>query len=46
MITSPLRRAWRVVLVAVAATFLGACNEQLDAGSACPSLCPGLSVPI
>ncbi len=46
MMKSPLRRAWRVVLVAAAAASLGACNEQLDAGSACPSLCPGLSVPI
>ncbi|MBA4071770.1 MAG: hypothetical protein C0497_08050 [Gemmatimonas sp.] len=33
-------------LVAAAAASLGACKEQLDAGSACPSLCPGLSVPI
>lgn len=46
MMKSPLRRAWRVLLVAAAAASLGACNEQLDAGSACPSLCPGLSVPI
>ena len=46
MMKFPLRRAWRVVLVAAAAASLGACNEQLDAGSACPSLCPGLSVPI
>lgn len=30
----------------VATAVLGACNEQLDAGRACPSLCPGLSVPI
>jgi hypothetical protein len=46
MMKSPLRRAWRVVFVAAAAVTLGACNEHLDAGSACPSLCPGLSVPI
>ncbi len=41
-----LRRAWSVLAVAVATVVLGACNESLDAGSACPSLCPGLSVPI
>jgi len=41
-----LRRAWSVLVVASAAAALGACNEHLDAGSACPSLCPGLSVPI
>ncbi len=41
-----LRRALLAVVVAGSATALGACNEQLDAGSACPSLCPGLSVPI
>jgi len=41
-----LRRAWSVLAVASAAAALGACNEHLDAGSACPSLCPGLSVPI
>jgi hypothetical protein len=35
-----------VLFVASAAAVLGACNEHLDAGSACPSLCPGLSVPI
>lgn len=46
MIKSPLRRARHVVLAAAAAASLGACNEHLDAGSACPSLCPGLSVPI
>ena len=46
MMKSPNRRAWRVALVAAAAATLGACNEHLDAGSACPSLCPGLSVPI
>lgn len=40
------RRASSVLVVAVAAVALGACNEHLDAGSACPSLCPGLSVPI
>ncbi len=42
----PLRRAWSVLAVTVATLALGACNEHLDAGSACPSLCPGLSVPI
>lgn len=41
-----LRRAWSVLAVAVATVALGACNEHLDAGSACPSLCPGLSIPI
>ncbi len=41
-----LRRALSVLLLAFAAAALGACNEHLDAGSACPSLCPGLSVPI
>lgn len=46
MMIPPLGRASRVILAAVAAASLGACNEQLDAGSACPSLCPGLSVPI
>lgn len=42
----PLRRALVVAFVAVAAAAAGACNEQLDAGSACGSLCPGVSVPI
>ncbi len=46
MMKPPLRRAWRLVLVGAAASALGACNEHLDAGRACPSLCPGLSVPI
>ena len=41
-----LRRAFPVLLAATAVAVLGACNEHLDAGSACPSLCPGLSVPI
>lgn len=39
----------RVVLTLVAvigAAIAGACTEQLDAGAACPSLCPGLAVPI
>jgi hypothetical protein len=35
-----------LVAVAVAAAVAGACNEHLDAGAACPSLCPGLAVPI
>lgn len=43
---TPLRRAWSVLVLAVAAAVLGACNEHIDAGSACPSLCPGLAVPI
>lgn len=43
---TPLRRAWSVLALAVAAAVLGACNEHIDAGSACPSLCPGLAVPI
>lgn len=43
---TPLRRAWSVLVLAVAAAVLGACNEHLDAGTACPSLCPGLAVPI
>jgi hypothetical protein len=42
----PFRRAWPVLVVALAATALAACNESLDAGAACPSLCPGLAVPI
>jgi hypothetical protein len=42
----PLRRALLVLVAASAAAALGACNEALDAGSACPSLCPGLSLPI
>lgn len=46
MMSSPLRRALGVGMVALSAAGLGACAEQLDAGSACPSLCPGLSVPI
>lgn len=41
-----IRRALSVLAVATAAAALGACNEHLDAGSACPSLCAGLSVPI
>jgi hypothetical protein len=43
---NPLRRAWSVLALAVAAAALGACNEHIDAGSACPSLCPGLAVPL
>jgi hypothetical protein len=43
---SSYRRALLVSIVALATAALGACNEQLDAGAACPSLCPGLSVPI
>ena len=46
MTRTTLRRAWLVGAVASAAALLGACNEHLDAGSACPSLCPGLAVPI
>ncbi len=46
MIISPLRRALSVLAVAGAAAVAGACNEHLDAGAACPSLCPGLAVPI
>ncbi|MBM3907396.1 MAG: hypothetical protein FJ363_04850 [Gemmatimonadetes bacterium] len=46
MMSSPVRRALRVSVAAFAAAALGACAEQLDAGSACPTLCPGLSVPI
>ena len=42
----PFRRAWPVLVVALAAAALAACNESLDAGAACPSLCPGLAVPI
>ena len=42
----PLRRTWLVLSVALATVALGACNEHLDAGSACPSLCPGLAIPI
>ena len=41
-----LRRALSVLVVAGAAAAAGACNEHLDAGAACPSLCPGLAVPI
>jgi len=41
-----LRRALSVLVVAGAAAVAGACNEHLDAGAACPSLCPGLAVPI
>lgn len=41
-----LRRALMVLGAAFAAALTGACSEHLDAGSACPSLCPGLSVPI
>jgi hypothetical protein len=46
MTHSSLRRALGAGGLALAAAALGACAEQLDAGSACPSLCPGLSVPI
>ena len=38
-------RAWTELVEHTAAT-AGACAEHLDAGSACPSLCPGLSIPI
>lgn len=45
--TKPIfRRAWPALLVALAAGAMGACSEHLDAGSACPSLCAGLSVPL
>ena len=46
MITPLLRRALLSLAAVVAAAAAGACTERLDAGSACPSLCPGLSVPI
>jgi len=46
MIAVRLRRALVVAIFAGSSAALGACNEQLDAGSACPSLCPGISVPI
>lgn len=46
MTSSVLRRAVVVGSVALAALVGGACNEHLDSGAACPSLCPGLSVPI
>ncbi|MHB1310799.1 MAG: hypothetical protein ACYC3L_02190 [Gemmatimonadaceae bacterium] len=41
-----LRRALSLLAVAGAAAVAGACNEHLDAGAACPSLCPGLAVPL
>lgn len=41
-----LRRAWPLLAVVAATWTMAACNEQLDAGGACPSLCAGLSVPI
>ena len=41
-----LRRALSVLVVAGAAAVAGGCNEHLDSGAACPSLCPGLAVPI
>lgn len=40
------RRLLLTVAAMLTAAAVGACSEQLDAGSACPSLCPGLSVPI
>ena len=46
MISVTIRRALLLAAVAGTAAALGACNEQLDAGSACPVLCPGITVPI
>lgn len=46
MIRLSPRRSALTLLAVLAAALASACNEQLDAGSACPSLCPGLTVPI
>ena len=35
-----------LLLAMIAVAGLGACNEKLDGGAACPSLCPSQSVPI
>ena len=35
-----------LLLAMIAVAGLGACNEKLDGGAACPSLCPAQSVPV
>jgi len=46
MTSVTMRRALLLAVVAGIVAALGACNEQLDAGSACPVLCLGVDVPI
>ncbi|HEY3286483.1 MAG TPA: hypothetical protein VGJ96_05085 [Gemmatimonadaceae bacterium] len=46
MIRLSPRRAFLTLAAVLFAATAGACSEQLDAGSACPSLCPGLAVPL